>query len=202
MLRPALPATSATRRRPHAHTRACTRPLLSFYSFPRVLPYLLPARPCTQQRGAVSRIASRLLFPPCSPSLLSRTKTATRRLPSFSPFLRSSSSLLYPSHSSAPLSLVLFRALSMSLLSLYPSSASLSLPPPLGLPLYPLVTGCNPETNHPRLKPPSHSLRCPEREHLPTLLMFLLSVSSASPAATDANGVVTTTDVALSPSSG
>jgi len=136
-------------------------------------------------------------FHPARPRSLANEKTATRRLPSFSPFLLSSSSLLYPSHSSAPLSLALFYSLDVPPLSLSLISISISSPSPL----YPLVTGSNPETNHPRLKPPSHSLRCPEREHLPTLLMFLLSVSSASPAATDANGIVTTTDVAFSPSS-
>jgi len=203
MLRPALPATSATRERPHAHTRACTRPLLSsstpsraYYRIfcPRALahsnaePYpgsplvscFHPARPrFSRERRPLH--AAYPLFPHSSGPLLPSFTLLIPRLP----FLSFSS------------------VLSMSLLSLYPSSASLSLPsPPLGRPLYPLVTGSNPETNHPRLKPPSHSLRCPEREHLPTLLMFLLSVSTAPPAATDANGVVTTTDVALSPSSG
>jgi hypothetical protein len=136
MPRPALPATSATRKRPHAHTRACTHPLLSFYFLPARITVSFAHAPALLHTATRSHIPDRLssLVSTLLALVLSRTR---RPLHAAYPLFPHSSCPLLPSFTllipRLPF-LSLSSILSMSLLSLYPSSASLSLPPPLFTP--------------------------------------------------------------------
>lgn len=187
MPRLALPATSAT------HT--LSHPLLSFSAtLSRVLP-TYPPRTHVHGNPPISWIVSSLVSIPLT-LFLSRTETTVRRLLSFTPsFLYSLSLFLFPILYSrfsphCPLYLSLSLALFLSL-----SYVSISISPSFSFPLS-------------RLSIPRATILASSSPLIPLTLsregtladapdVSTVRLSLPVPAATDANGVVTTTDVAL-----
>lgn len=136
--------------------------------------------------------SSRLLFPPHSPSF------SRERRPLYSlllhPFCPLSLPLLLLSSSVLDSLLAILSLLFSPFFSLYPSSASLS----LGLSLFPLVVSLSPRATTPASSPPLIPLTL-SREGTLADAPDVSTVRLPFPplAATDANGVVTTTDVVL-----
>lgn len=178
MPRLALPATSAT------HTLSPSR---SLSPLPSRAYYLLSVHAGIYTYTATRPYpgSPRLLFPPCSPVVLSRAEIATRRLPSFSfLFLSFSPPDLSVFISFSPSLFILPQRLHLSVFLSTPQSSFLS-----------------PRTTTPasssRPSPPSLS-REGTLADAPDVSTVRLSLPSTT---TDANGVVTTTDVALPPPS-
>lgn len=187
MPRLALPATSAT------HT--LSHPLLSFSATLSRTYYLPTLRTHVHGNPPISRIASSLVSTPLT-LFLSRTETTVRRLLSFTPSFSFSHLLSCSCH--FPFSRFsprypLYLAFS-PFFSLYPTSASLF----LHLSLFPLVASLSPRATTPASSPPLIPLTLSREGTLadaPDVSTVRLPLPL--PAATDANGVVTTTDVAL-----
>lgn len=152
MPRLALPATSAT------HTLSPSHSLSPLPS----RAYYLPSAHAgihVHSNPPISRIVSSLVS----------TLLARRSLASGDRFMPPTLFFLIPLFLS-------FSSFPSVFISFFRSLFLFSLRQHLYLSLDPLVTVSIPENNH-RLQLFSHPSRCPEREHLPTLLMFPLSVS-------------------------